>query len=506
MPRILASLLLASAACAQVSYYSAALDGAHQVPVNAVSGIGFATVRLDEPANTVRIFVSYSGLTGAPTASHLHLGAAGVNGGVIVPLTSGGAPGFFAGTGTLPAAQVTALKTAGTYLNVHTAAFPGGEIRGQVVPAVSTRFTAVMSGAQEVPANASPASGTADAFLHEPDNRLVYFVQSTGLGNVTAAHLHGAPAGLNGAVMFPLVGAAGAYCGVSPRLTDAQVAAVMADGTYFNVHTAAFPGGEIRGQLLRSPGSDFVAAMDSAQEVPTNPSLGRGGAALRLDAAGNGTIRVHFAGLSGAPTAAHIHNGAIGLNGPVVVPLTLSGGVFVGSFTGTTTNLSQLRGGTWYVNIHTAAFPGGEIRGQLLPAVLPTTFGPACPGSSGERPEIGATGFLAVGTGVQIDLFGALPGAASFLALGFDRDGSPAAPLPRPFLAVGLNAPCYFLLDPATSLLSFADARGCASRALPFAFVPALRGLSLFGQWVVFDPIANPAGFVASNALSMQLQ
>lgn len=506
MHRCIITLFFACTATAQVSYYSAALDGAGEVPPVTTTGIGYATVRLDEPANNVRIFVSYSALSGAPTASHLHLGAAGVNGGVIVPLTSGGAPGFFSGTGTLSAAQVAALKTAGTYLNVHTAVSPGGEIRGQVVASASTRYTAQLSGAQEVPANASAATGTADAFLHEPDNRLVYFVQTSGLVNVTAAHLHSGATGVNGPVMFPLTGSAGSYCGVSPRLSASQVAGLQADATYFNVHTTAFPGGEIRGQLLRDPGSDFVAALDGAQEVPATATAGLGGASLRIDAAGNAAIRVSFAGLSGPPTAAHIHSGAAGVNGPVVVPMTLSGGVFTATFVPTAANLTQLRSGGWYVNIHTAAFPGGEIRGQLGAATLPSTYGPGCPGSSGARPEIGATGFLGVGSSVQIDLFGALPGAPCFLALGFNRDNALGSALPLPFLGAGLNAPCYFLLDPATALLSFADGRGCATRNLPFAFVPALRGLQLYGQWVVADAAANPAGFVASNGLSMLLQ
>lgn len=504
MLRILPLLVFACTVSAQVTYYAAALDGAQQVPPLASAGSGFATVRLAEPANSVSIFMHFDGLPGA-TAAHLHLAPAGINGPVIVPLTAG--PGStFTAVATLPAAQVAALKAAGTYINLHSAAHPGGEIRGQVVAAVSTRLRATLDGAQTLPPNASAAVGRADAYLHEPDNRLVYCVETTGLGTITAAHLHLAPAGTPGGVIFPLNGSGGVYCGVSPRLTISQVAALLADGTYFNVHTTAFPAGEIRGQLLRDPGSDFVAVIDGLQSVPPNPSAGLGAGSLHVDKDGTAHVEVSFGGLIGTATVSHIHNAPAGVNGGVAVPLVLSGGKFVATFTPTTTQLAQLRSGTWYVNVHTTAFPAGEIRGQLLPATLPSTYGPNCAGSNGQRPEIGATSFAGLGATVAIDLYGASAGAPAFLALGFNRDAGLLGPLPLPFAAAGLNVPCFFLLDPLAALLSFADGNGCATRSLSFGFVPSLRGLLAYGQWIVLDAAANPAGLVASNALSMILQ
>ena len=87
-------------------------------------------------------------------------------------------------------------------------------------------------------------------------------------------------------------------------------------------------------------------------------------------------------GFTANVTAAHIHNGAVGINGPVVFPL--------GGTTGSTSYTSHdmfvftepqealFLAGNYYVNIHTVEFPGGEVRGQLNPTVVPepaTVFG-----------------------------------------------------------------------------------------------------------------------------------
>lgn len=509
MPHCLRTALAAACttglAMAQVSYYSAFLDGAQEVPANASTAAGYGIVRLEEPANTVRVFVHWFGIA-APTAAHLHLAPAGANGGVILGLAAG-PQNTFTGSGVLNAANVTALKAAGTYLNVHSAAFPGGEIRGQVVPPTSTFFSARLTGANEVPANASAATGTAVAFLHQPDNRLVYMVDTTGLANVTAAHVHNGAVGVNGPVVFPLNGGGGVYGGVSGRLTTAQINTAMADGFYVNVHTAAFPGGEIRGQLRHDLGNHFTARMDGAQEVPPAATPGVGVAELSIGATGVASIVVSYGGLLGAPTASHIHLGAVGTNGGVAVPLTASGGQFVATFTPSTAQLTALRGGQWYVNVHSTLFPGGEIRGQLGPATLPTTYGPSCPGSNGNRPEIGARRFLGLGTSVDIDVYGGLPGTAAFLIYGLSRDATGGGvPLPAAFPAAGLNAPCFFLLDPLSSVLEFADARGQATHAWNLPFLPGLRGMTVLAQWVLLDAAANPAGFVGSNGLSMTVQ
>jgi hypothetical protein len=237
------------------------------VPPVVTNARGWGIVRLDA-SSQVRIFLHTEGLT--VTATHLHAAPFGSNGGVIVPLASTNGSDW-TGTVTLSAANATALQNGKTYLNAHTAANPGGEIRGQAVVPVVTRITAVLNGAQEVPPNPSTATGTGVAFLHEPDNRILYVVRTTGLMNVTAAHIHMAPAGANGGILEGLNGGPNDYCGASRRLTAAELAAAKNDGLYFNVHTNVFPGGEIRGQMNVTSATSAPRSMAARRCRPWSP-------------------------------------------------------------------------------------------------------------------------------------------------------------------------------------------------------------------------------------------
>lgn len=109
---------------------SVPMAGANEVPPNASTGTGTAKVDLD--GNVVKWSVSYSGMTGPVTAGHFHGPAmTGANAGVVVPFP-GPISSPITGTATLTAAQVADLKAGLWYVNLHTAANPGGELRGQV--------------------------------------------------------------------------------------------------------------------------------------------------------------------------------------------------------------------------------------------------------------------------------------------------------------------------------------------------------------------------------------
>ena len=116
-------------------------------------------------------------------------------------------------------------------------------------------FTAALSGANEVPANDSKATGTATVTID--GNQLTFKLDVSNVEGATMAHIHGAPAGKNGGVLVPLYksdGAAGfSGTGVLAQGTvtvePSVVEAIRSGNAYVNVHTKADPRGELRGQL-----------------------------------------------------------------------------------------------------------------------------------------------------------------------------------------------------------------------------------------------------------------
>ncbi len=124
---------LAGPAAAEKMMMKAALDGASEVPANTTAGKGMADVAYDTDSKMLTWKVTYSGLTGPATAGHFHGPAEpGKNAGVAVPLANIAASPV-EGSTTLTEAQAADLMAGKYYVNVHTAANPGGEIRGQVM-------------------------------------------------------------------------------------------------------------------------------------------------------------------------------------------------------------------------------------------------------------------------------------------------------------------------------------------------------------------------------------
>ena len=117
------SLMVAGAASAQMAHYTAKLAGAA-----GVKGSGDVMAMLD--GKTLTYTVNYKDLTGPAVAAHFHdASAPGGNGPPIVPASNVGTSPI-KGTATLTDAQIADLNAGKVYFNVHTAANPGGEIRG----------------------------------------------------------------------------------------------------------------------------------------------------------------------------------------------------------------------------------------------------------------------------------------------------------------------------------------------------------------------------------------
>jgi CHRD domain len=125
------AVLAAGAAQAEIVHFGATLAGADEVPANTTAGHGEFSGELETVEGVLVYRATYTGLTGAATMAHLHGPAApGSNAPPVVAVKDASSP--ISGTSILTPQQMDDLMAGKWYFNVHSAAHPGGEIRGQV--------------------------------------------------------------------------------------------------------------------------------------------------------------------------------------------------------------------------------------------------------------------------------------------------------------------------------------------------------------------------------------
>jgi len=235
-----------------------------------------------------------------------------------------------------------------------------------------TVFNVAMVGEAESPVGDPVATGTATFHLRKGQAQVCYTLTAKNL-TATAAHIHAGNADASGPVVVPLAtpSSAGTSSGCAPA-DRPLVASILADpaGFYANVHTAQFPGGAIRGQLTGTSEDVFgtVVAIDLKGSSEPNAT---GTAVVRFRKAGTAAVcyKLHAANVTLPTVAAHIHRGAAGANGPVVIPFTAPGadGDSMGCTPSTAAQIDEITGNLagFYVNVHTKEHPAGAIRAQL---------------------------------------------------------------------------------------------------------------------------------------------
>lgn len=360
------------------------LTGLQEVPSVDTSADGLAALTLDEAAAMLTIHVNTRRLDDASDA-HLHTAYGGVNGPVEIGLTQDGSEPahWFAEEQALTTEQLAAVSASRTYVNVHSPAHPGGEIRGQVVPDGIVFASGPLEGRQQVPPVDTAASGTFAVTVDPDAGRLVAHANTSGVDDAVAAHLHDNFAGANGPIAIglerdPMENAR--WSVVDAPVDAAQLAAIRAGGWYLNVHTPANPDGEIRGQVAPPPVEVLFANLTGDEEVPAVASAATGIAASTVNReTGAVTLHLHAQGVDDA-TASHIHTGFAGQSGPVLIGLTqddmAAGHWFVTGALLDDAGVADYLDGRLYVNLHTPANPPGEIRGQLVPRGIEVVFSP----------------------------------------------------------------------------------------------------------------------------------
>lgn len=263
------------------------------------------------------------------------------------------------------------------------------------VPAAHAQtLGAVLTGSQEVPPNNNPGFGNATVTFNEARTQVQVTITVANLGTpINNFHIHEAAAGANGPVRVDLIGLGGTFnngvmTGTFPIAADvAGRLLANPQNFYVNVHTTALPGGAVRGQLSFITGGTVTYAADlrTTNEVPPATTNAYGSAFVTFDFT-NRTIAwdVATSGILNA-TASHIHRGAAGVNGPVIINFATSPAAIAGGRTSGSATISSVQSSSftdadltalsnaataagYYVNVHSTLFPGGEVRGQLVPA------------------------------------------------------------------------------------------------------------------------------------------
>lgn len=260
---------LATVTSAQVVQFNATINGAQETPPTTSPATGYAVMMYDVSKNTYDLIVTVNNLANTIANSHIHEAASGTAGSVVVPF---GGESLYTRSGNTVMAEFKGtytgnpktLLSGGAYYNIHTSQYPGGEVRGQLVPQPK-RLTAIISAAAEQAAQPagttinSNAWGAAVVWYDPVANTVSTRINLFNFTNtLTNSHFHEAAAGTSGGVVTPLGGASvytangnGSYSGTFDNTTyGGNPITLLSGGSYVNFHSNVYPGGEIRGQVL----------------------------------------------------------------------------------------------------------------------------------------------------------------------------------------------------------------------------------------------------------------
>lgn len=231
------------------------VNGEQQAPAPAITAArGTVALTVDTTSGATDVIVNVTGADDA-VAAHVHDGYAGSNGPVLIGLDKDAsvATRWRSNGATLTSSQIAALLRGAYYANVHTPAAPAGLVRGQLLPEGVELVVSHLTGAQEAPATvATAATARASTTVDLAGRTATVHVNTSGLDDATAAHVHRAARGVAGGIVFGLTqdpASTSHWSAAQVALTDPQLADYRAGQWYVNVHTPDHAAGEVRAQI-----------------------------------------------------------------------------------------------------------------------------------------------------------------------------------------------------------------------------------------------------------------
>lgn len=229
--------------------------------------------------------------------------------------------------------------------------------------AAQSAFSIPLEGVQQVPPVSTEATGHCVGVLSADQS--AFSVSCThDVQNPIGAHIHMGVAGENGGVIFPF-DSAGSPMSQTFEFSPDDVATLMAEGFYVNVHSEVNGGGELRGQIVGPAQKSLSFELSGSQAVPPVATEASGQCTAALDGT---TLAVTCTHNVQETTAAHIHDANAGMNGGVLLPFSSPVSPILEVFDLLEEDVAKLKSQNLYVNVHSVANPSGEIRGQMASA------------------------------------------------------------------------------------------------------------------------------------------
>jgi hypothetical protein len=238
--------------------------------------------------------------------------------------------------------------------------------------AAGTPFVFHLSGDQEAPPLPNVATGGCMATFDAGAAELTIVCVHDVVGP-TLIHVHRGAPGVNGPVVFDLGDPESPVLATWSGMSPADVADLLAGNLYVNIHTSGRPEGAIRGQIVPRSRDGFDFPMSGDQQVPPIESLASGRCFADLSDAAD-ELTVECTHDVADATAAHVHQGPAGTNGPIRFHSPDAASPFTLVSPMAPRDVADLMAGFLYVNVHSTALPDGAIRGQIVdqPAQLVT--------------------------------------------------------------------------------------------------------------------------------------
>ncbi|MCE3296880.1 MAG: hypothetical protein K0R65_2594 [Crocinitomicaceae bacterium] len=333
-------------------------------------------------------------LTGAITSAKLYAGTTGMVGIEVADISSFINGNVITGSIIPTVSMLSSLLIGEIYLNITTAQNPSGELRAQLVNHKGLTFDGSLDGSQMVPPVSTPGQGVCVIYFSPDLTTMYYDIVVDGVSSsIDYSHLHigdfGQPYNSSSVqVNFTANINGHRIKGSANNISAVNKARLLRNNLTLLIHTADHPQGEIRSQVVRYAREGFSINLEGQQVVPLVASAAYGSGIVSISRDEENARYDWLVGnLSSPATDSHFKNSVSGQNGPVIYDMgpamtvegnNVSASGFWKNADATpflALNSAQFSANSVYLDVHTGAFPDGEIRGQVLSNYVNYTLG-----------------------------------------------------------------------------------------------------------------------------------